>query len=71
MNPCIPRTWPRYEMIFRRPRIEYRIVVENPDGVTLGVVRVELDGVEQPNLAIPILEDGVIHQVRVIMGGKS
>ena len=29
-DPCLPRTWPGYEAVLRRPEGEYRIVVENP-----------------------------------------
>jgi cyclic beta-1,2-glucan synthetase len=66
--PCIPRQWPGYEIQLKLPRAEYRIAVENPNGVSRGVVRVEVDGVEQPALTIPIAEDGALHQVRVVMG---
>ncbi len=31
IDPCIPKTWPRYEMVFKPGRSEYRIVVENPE----------------------------------------
>jgi cellobiose phosphorylase len=68
IDPCIPRDWPRYEMTFKLPRAEYRIVVENPDGVNRGVVRVEMDGVEQTTHAVPIVEDGGVHEVRVVLG---
>ena len=69
INPCIPREWPGYEMVIRLPRLEYRIVVENPNGVNRGVARIEFDGVEQPDhSAVPILQDGAVHQVRVILG---
>jgi cyclic beta-1,2-glucan synthetase len=69
IDPCIPRQWPRYEMVVKLPRMEYRITVENPNGVNRGVARIELDGVEQKDgSAVPILQDGAVHQVRVILG---
>jgi cyclic beta-1,2-glucan synthetase len=68
IDPCIPREWPRYEMIFKAPRAEYHIVVENPAHVSRGVVRVELDGAEQANHLVPLAEDGAVHQVRVVLG---
>jgi cyclic beta-1,2-glucan synthetase len=68
IDPCIPRNWPRYEILLKLPRAEYRIVVENPDGVSRGVVRVEVDGVEQADRAVPIVEDGGIHHVEVVLG---
>jgi cyclic beta-1,2-glucan synthetase len=68
VDPCIPRTWPGFEMTCKTPRAEYRIVVENPRGVSRGVVRLELDGVEQTGREIPVLEDGGVHHVRVVLG---
>ena len=68
IDPCIPKTWPRYEMTFKLGRAEYRIVVENPNGVNRGVVRVELDGVEHTGRDVAIVEDGVVHLVTVVMG---
>ena len=46
IDPCIPRTWPRFEVVFKSGRAEYRIVVENPQGVNRGVRPIELDGVD-------------------------
>ncbi len=48
-------------------RAEYRIVVENPDGVNRGVRRVEIDGVERADRLIPTDLVGV-HRIRVVMG---
>ena len=55
-------------MTFKVGRTEYRIVVENPNGVNRGVVRVELDGVDHTGRDIAIVEDGVAHVVMVVMG---
>jgi cyclic beta-1,2-glucan synthetase len=38
IDPCIPKRWPGYEVLFRRAGTSYRIIVENPDGV-VGVAR--------------------------------
>jgi cyclic beta-1,2-glucan synthetase len=71
IDPCIPKTWPRYEVTVRTPRAEYRIAVENPTGVTRGVARIEIDGVEHKGPTLPIFEDGAGHAVRVTLGEKS
>jgi len=68
IDPCIPKTWPRFEMVFKPGRAEYRIVVENPEGVNRGVVRLEVDGVEQTGRDVAIQDDGAVHQVRVVLG---
>ncbi len=68
IDPCLPRHWPGVEIHYRRGSAVYKIVIENPQRVNKGVVRVELDG--QP-LAGPTLElpdDGQTHEVRVVMG---
>jgi len=71
IDPCIPRIWPRYEMVFKAPRAEYRIVVENPNGVNRGIALLEVDGVEQAGRDIQVLDDGGVHQVRVVLGVRS
>jgi cyclic beta-1,2-glucan synthetase len=68
VDPCIPRAWPGYEMTFRARRSEYRIAVDNPDHVCRGVRRVEIDGRDARDLMIPIIDDGGVHQVRVVLG---
>ncbi|HEX2342201.1 MAG TPA: glucoamylase family protein [Vicinamibacterales bacterium] len=68
IDPCIPPTWPRFHIVYRAPHAEYRIVVDNPRGVSRGVQRVELDGVEVPEKEITLATDGRVHQVRVILG---
>jgi cyclic beta-1,2-glucan synthetase len=68
IDPCIPTTWAGYEMVFKPGRSEYRIVVENPQGVSRGVARLDVDGIEQTGRDIAIVDDGAVHQVRVVLG---
>jgi cyclic beta-1,2-glucan synthetase len=68
INPSIPRGWPRFEIDFRAPHAQYRIVVENPDGVNRGVRSLEIDGAPAPRAEIPLATDGGVHHVRVVMG---
>ena len=68
IDPCIPRGWPRYEVTFKPSQTTYHIVVENPDGVTRGVKRAEVDGVDCTGRDIPVLDDGSEHTVRVVLG---
>ena len=67
IDPCIPRTWRDYEVVFAPAGAHYRIEVANPDGVSRGVIRVELDGSPVTG-DIPIVRDGVSHTVRVTLG---
>jgi cyclic beta-1,2-glucan synthetase len=68
INPCVPRWWREFEITYRRERSTYRIKVENPLGVSRGVVTVELDGTEQAENAIALVDDEKTHNVRIVMG---
>jgi cyclic beta-1,2-glucan synthetase len=69
IDPCIPRAWPNYSIFFRYHSASYRIKVENPQSVSRGIARVELDGKPLPNSSnIPIVDDGVEHRVLVVLG---
>ena len=65
--PCVPRAWPRYEVDYRHGATTFHIVVENPQGLSTGPCRVELDGeLVQDGLIDPV-DDGRDHQVRVTL----
>jgi cyclic beta-1,2-glucan synthetase len=68
IDPCIPRGWPGYEVTFKPSGTPYHIVVENPAGVNRGVKRLEVDGVDRTGHDVPIVDDGVEHHVRVVLG---
>ena len=70
IDPCIPGSWPRFEITLRHGASRYEIVVENPQGVQRGIASAELDGVAvavRP-LSIPLTNDGVAHRVTVRLG---
>ncbi|MEO6595932.1 MAG: carbohydrate-binding protein, partial [Planctomycetota bacterium] len=66
--PCIPGSWPAFVVRWRHGRSAYEIAVENPTGITRGVVEATLDGVAVDAAAIPLIDDGATHRVRVVMG---
>ena len=66
--PCIPRAWPRFEAVIRRPDAEWRIVVENPAAVNRGVQSIELDGADHTGRDIPLGGITGVHAVRVVLG---
>jgi cyclic beta-1,2-glucan synthetase len=70
VNPCIPRTWPRFEVTYRYGSSHYRVVVENPRGVSQGVIRATLDGRDIPAAPceIALVDDGGDHQGLVTLG---
>jgi cellobiose phosphorylase len=67
IDPCVPRQWPRYEACLRTEHAEFRIVVENPDGVNRGVRTVEVDGAPVKG-DIPLADATGAHDVRVVLG---
>ena len=69
IDPCIPPTWPGFKAEFTRRGTLYRIVVENPGGVSRGVMRLELDGDRvDPKIGVPMLAENGTHDVRVVLG---
>ncbi|MBE0416319.1 MAG: hypothetical protein IBX63_00955 [Coriobacteriia bacterium] len=69
VDPCVPKTWPGFEMVYRDGETTYRIAVENPRGVNRGVAWVELDGAVLDESLVPLAADGVEHRVRVMLLG--
>jgi cyclic beta-1,2-glucan synthetase len=70
VDPCIPRFWREFEITYRRGSTTYRIKVENPHAVSRGVATVELDGRVQTGDEVALIEDGQIHEIRVVLGEK-
>ena len=69
IDPCIPRTWPRYSISFRYHSATYNVRVENPHSISRGVARAELDGKPLPgSVNIPLVNDGAEHQVLIVLG---
>jgi cyclic beta-1,2-glucan synthetase len=68
INPCIPHSWPGYKVDYRFGNTHYRISVENPQNLNRGVRQILLDGKIQAGNQIPLLEDRLPHEVRVVMG---
>src|SRR5207244_13472752 len=67
LDPCIPRFWREFEIIYRRGPTTYRIKVENPHSLNRGITSVELDGVVQQDDLILLSNDGLAHEVRVAL----
>ncbi|QFY43521.1 phosphorylase [Candidatus Methylospira mobilis] len=68
-DPCIPKAWRDYSMVYQHETTRYDIAVENPNGVMRGVVSTELDSEYQKNSnSITLQDDGRVHRVRVVLG---
>jgi cyclic beta-1,2-glucan synthetase len=70
LAPCIPAHWPGFEIVFRYRSARYEILVENPERVSRGVARVEVDGQQLASgpPVIALVDDAETHRVRVILG---
>jgi cyclic beta-1,2-glucan synthetase len=68
INPCIPRHWSGFKVDYRFGTAHYKISVENPNNVNRGIQQVLLDGNPLPDNLIPLVEDGQLHEVQVVMG---
>ena len=70
--PCIPGAWPGFALVYRHRRAHeslYTIEVVNPDGVCRGIKSLQMDGqMLAPGEAIPLVDDGAEHSVRVTLG---
>jgi cyclic beta-1,2-glucan synthetase len=70
IDPCIPKTWGRFDATVKYRSARYQVHVENPDGVCRGVVNVRADGVdvsERPP-RVPLLDDAGEHHIHVRLG---
>jgi cyclic beta-1,2-glucan synthetase len=70
LEPCIPRSWPRFEIMLRHGASRYEIVVENPHGVQRGVAAAEFDGatITVRPLSVLLKDDGAAHRLQVRLG---
>jgi len=69
IDPCIPRAWPGFTIVFRYGAARYEITVENPQSVMRGVVSLDVDGSPlDGRRGLPLLDDAKTYRVRVVLG---
>jgi cyclic beta-1,2-glucan synthetase len=68
VDPCIPSSWPEYRITWQFLDSRYEIMVFNPTPRCRGVATAMLDGVPANPAAIPLLNDGRTHEVRIVLG---
>jgi cyclic beta-1,2-glucan synthetase len=70
LDPCIPKTWPGFDLVFRYRSARYDIKVENPNSISRGVTLAELDGKALPanQPLFPLADDGATHRIRIVLG---
>jgi len=68
IDPCIPAAWPEYAITWRHLETRYEIVVTNPERRCRGVATATLDDAPVNASAIPLVNDGGVHHVRIVLG---
>lgn len=67
IKPCIPKEWKEYSIRYRHGKSIYNIKVTNPEGKNTGVQKMIVNGIEQKELQINLIDDGNVNEVEVIM----
>lgn len=64
--PCIPADWPSFKIHYRYRETTYHITVQNEGGGRC-VKRVQVDGVEQEELILRLVDDRTDHEALVVL----
>jgi cyclic beta-1,2-glucan synthetase len=70
LGPCVPKSWPCFELSLRHGSAQYEITLENPNSVGRGVVFAALDEsvVADRLVRLRLVDDGAMHRLRVWLG---
>jgi cyclic beta-1,2-glucan synthetase len=68
INPCVPKEWDAFTLVYRHGEGSYEVRVENPQHVSKGIVDVEMDGQKLADRKIPLNRSSGNHHVKVTMG---
>jgi cyclic beta-1,2-glucan synthetase len=70
LDPCIPSSWPGFEITYRHGDSVFEISVQNPRNVNRGVTHASLDDVRLPDPSRPItlVDDGKPHVISIVLG---
>jgi cyclic beta-1,2-glucan synthetase len=71
IDPCIPRGWREYEIVYKRGSTTYRLNIENPHGLCRGTAKFEMDGGQLAESEIKLVADSKQHTVRIILEMKA
>jgi cyclic beta-1,2-glucan synthetase len=68
VSPCIPAVWSGYVLEWKVGGTRYRFTVSNPEHRCRGVGMATLDGEPVDAAAIPLQDDGGVHEVTIVLG---
>ncbi|MFZ3171371.1 MAG: glucoamylase family protein [Carboxydocellales bacterium] len=69
-DPCIPKDWPEFQVVYRLPKTLYLIRVQNPLRVNQGVHKLIINSQEAPVGYVSLVDDGREYIVEIIMGKR-
>lgn len=67
IKPAFPQKWANAKVHYKFGSSMYTISYENPERISGGTPKIELDGKELPENQIHLVDDGKTHQVRVML----
>jgi cyclic beta-1,2-glucan synthetase len=70
MDPCIPGSWPGYSIAWGFGATRYEIEVTNPERRCRGIAEAALDDTPVEPHAIPLVDDGGVHRLRLVLGDR-
>jgi cellobiose phosphorylase len=68
VEPSVPEDWTGFQITRQFRGATYRIEVENPERLSVGIRSVTIDGAPYPNNLLPVFADGKTHLVQIVMG---
>ncbi|UNC93189.1 GH36-type glycosyl hydrolase domain-containing protein [Candidatus Contubernalis alkaliaceticus] len=68
IEPCIPKNWTEYSVIYRYVETTYEINVRNPKSLNQGVFSISVDGENLEDSVIKLSNDKKTHYIEVLMG---
>lgn len=68
IDPCVPKEWKHYEITRKFRGAEYKIKIDNPDGVNRGVKRLVVNGEEVDGNLVAHKPEGSVNTVEVTLG---
>ena len=71
VDPCIPSSWPEYGITWQFQETRYEIAVSNPARRCRGVATATLDGAAVNAGSIPLVNDGQIHKLLIVLGDQA
>jgi hypothetical protein len=66
----VPSSWNEYSIVWRVGTARYEISVSNPEHRCRGIAEAELDEAPVDPHAIPLVDDGRAHRVRLVLGDQ-